>query len=479
MPELLDDQFIKKLKPGPERYEVTDADEPGLRLRVYPNGTRAWSYWYRTKAGAARRVKLGIYPALTLAKARKKARSYSVQVDDGADPSAETKASRQALKARKTATTFADLCRAYVAEELPQMRPATRRGWQRFVDAEIIPALGKLLPAEVTSEHVADLKDKIARGVPGPPAADGSPTWKRVPAPTSARRCYEVLRRILEWASAVDPDVHAARRRHGIERLALNPAASAKGYRSRRKARGRSRAEAARKAYTDDQLKAVFVAAGAAVEAAAQKAAERNAELAARRGRKLGPDYREVAARQYANLFALIAHTGVRAHDAQAARWEDVDTARKLWTIHTHKVSDLTGAAHLVPLSSGALAVLEEIQRANEAAERAGSPWVFPADTTRCDTCERAGHTDKDSAHAAKIKAAAGIDGRGLLHRLRDTIKTRMSEHGIDGRVSEAVLGHVPPGIVGVYDHAELLPQRRAALEWWSGELARIRKTKE
>jgi hypothetical protein len=29
-------------------------------------------------------------------------------------------------------------------------------------------------------------------------------------------------------------------------------------------------------------------------------------------------------------------------------------------------------------------------------------------------------------------------------------------------------------GIVGTYDHAELLPQRREALQWWSEELARI-----
>lgn len=81
---------------------------------------------------------------------------------------------------------------------------------------------------------------------------------------------------------------------------------------------------------------------------------------------------------------------------------------------------------------------------------------------------------DKDSKAAKRIKDAAGVEGRGLLHRLRDTIKTRMSEHGIEGRVSEAIFAHVPPGIVGTYDHAELLPQRREALEWWSGELARI-----
>jgi hypothetical protein len=150
------------------------------------------------------------------------------------------------------------------------------------------------------------------------------------------------------------------------------------------------------------------------------------------------------------------------------------DKTRKLWTIPQHKTSDHTGAPHVVPLAEGALAVLGRIRKANLAAGYGKSEWLFPAVTTSCEVCGKAGHVDKDQKAAKRIKDAAGVEGRGLLHRLRDTIKTRMSEHGIEGRVSEAILAHVPPGIVGTYDHAELLPQRRDALQWWSGELARI-----
>ena len=42
---------------------------------------------------------------------------------------------------------------------------------------------------------------------------------------------------------------------------------------------------------------------------------------------------------------------------------------------------------------------------------------------------------DKSAKVTGKIKTSAGIEGRGLLHRMRDTIKTRMSEHGIPGNV--------------------------------------------
>lgn len=86
---------------------------------------------------------------------------------------------------------------------------------------------------------------------------------------------------------------------------------------------------------------------------------------------------------------------------------------------------------------------------------------------------------DKPNKATAIVKAAAGIADRGLLHRFRDTLKTRLSEHGIPDRVSEHILGHVVPGIAGVYDHAEMLPHRREALEWWSAELDRILRPKK
>jgi len=226
----------------------------------------------------------------------------------------------------------------------------------------------------------------------------------------------------------------------------------------------------AAKAFTDAQLRAIFAAAEVECpKAAAQKAGRSKGKP------PTGPDAHEIEARAFANLLALVAHTVVRAHDARAARWPDIDEGRKVWTISRHKTSDLTGTPHVVPLSSGALQILTRIKEANLAAGHRGAEWLFPApDVSSCEVCGEAGHSDKDAKASARVKRASGVDGRGLLHRLRDTFKTRASEHGIDGRVSEAILAHVPPGIVGTYDHTELMPQRREALEWWSGELAGI-----
>jgi integrase len=51
------------------------------------------------------------------------------------------------------------------------------------------------------------------------------------------------------------------------------------------------------------------------------------------------------------------------------------------------------------------------------------------------------------------------------LHDLRRTAKTLMMRAGVRPDISERVLGHVIPGVEGVYDQYEYVPEKRAALE--------------
>lgn len=472
------DRGIRALPPGDAPIDYSDTVQRGLRLRVSPTGERTFLLAYRRpKDGAGVKLSIGsLSEGITLARARREAADglALLRREPPIDPAEERAKRRAAALAQAEALRFSKVCEAFVEEELPGFRPATRRGWARFIDKEIVPALGHLRPEEITARHLAELRGTIERGIKGPKAKDGSPTWKRKAAPVAAQRCFEVVRRILAWATTADPDVAHARSRHGISQLAVNPADAARSFRRRRGNR-RTRAAGAAKAFTDAQLRAIF----AAAEAECVSAAARKAERAKAKPPK-GPDAHEVEARAFANLLAFVGHTAVRAHDARSARWADVDEARQIWTIPRHKTSDLTGAPHVVPLSSGALEVLTRIKKANLAAGHRGAEWLFPApDVSSCEVCGEAGHGDKDAKAAARVKRASGVTGRGLLHRMRDTFKTRASEHGIDGRVSEAILAHVPPGIVGIYDHAELLPQRRDTLEWWSSELARILTARE
>ena len=51
---------------------------------------------------------------------------------------------------------------------------------------------------------------------------------------------------------------------------------------------------------------------------------------------------------------------------------------------------------------------------------------------------------------------------------------TRLSEHGTPVHVIEHILGHRLPALIRTYQLHVPLTEMRAALDWWSDELARI-----
>jgi integrase len=59
-------------------------------------------------------------------------------------------------------------------------------------------------------------------------------------------------------------------------------------------------------------------------------------------------------------------------------------------------------------------------------------------------------------------------------HDIRRTLRSRMSELRVPTDVAEAVLAHVKPGIVGVYDRHQYLNEKREALELWAARLRSI-----
>ena len=67
----LTDAAIKRLKPPAKgQVDVFDRGYPGLALRVSYGGNRSWVVFYR-HGGRLKRLRLGVYPALSLADARR------------------------------------------------------------------------------------------------------------------------------------------------------------------------------------------------------------------------------------------------------------------------------------------------------------------------------------------------------------------------------------------------------------------------
>ena len=84
MQKALTNKTLEALKPQAKRYEVHDLYCPGMSVRVSVQGQKVFSVKFRYGLDQ-KRMKLGVFPRITLATAREKATDILRQVDDGID----------------------------------------------------------------------------------------------------------------------------------------------------------------------------------------------------------------------------------------------------------------------------------------------------------------------------------------------------------------------------------------------------------
>lgn len=455
--EFLNDPRIRTLKGLGVRLDITDAGVRGLRLRILPGtpGRCIWSFRYVNAKGEKKAYVIGEYDPPTgwsIKAARDKAGDLRTMVRKGGCPQTDREAERKVQddwKTKKADPTFTDLADDFYKAESETWSLLVRVHWRRYL-AWAKVAFGKRPLDKVAPDDVRDFIGDIQKGTGEARAggkraeftqADGfgdkEPVWFRSedvirkPAATTAKDVFACVRRAFVWGVAE-------------RRLSVSPCDQAKTY-SRRKSKAQGLAKM--KHLSDAQIRGVV---------------------------------NESAGTSLEHFVRLVLLTGVRAHEAMSARWENITPERApdgsmetRWRVP--KEMTKTNVTHIVPLTTELLGLLTKIREANMARGLSASPWLFPTKSKwGCAVCGQTGHLDRRSYTWQKIKRAAGITGFGGVHRFRDTIKTRMSEHGIPERVSEHILGHVIPGIEGIYNHAEQLPARRSALEWWSSEVARI-----
>ena len=133
-----------------------DGRVPGLILRVFSSGRRSWHLRYRAD-GTPRKFKIGDYPTLSLAAARREAESLRVEVRGGADPVRER-------VERKEADTLGDLIEWYLEEHArKKLAPITARENERILTSPDFSPLRKLAAMSVTDADVAKALDRIER----------------------------------------------------------------------------------------------------------------------------------------------------------------------------------------------------------------------------------------------------------------------------------------------------------------------------
>lgn len=141
-----------------------------------------------------------------------------------------------------------------------------------------------------------------------------------------------------------------------------------------------------------------------------------------------------------------------------SAKWSDVDFVAKTWDIPEHASKNGTPLRHKLP--DQAMAVLRELKQL-----AMDSQWLLPSSRG----LGRA-HVSSSTMNSA-IRGVTGLPQGVVIHDLRRTVRTHLSELGVSSDVAELCLNHRPNGVKGVYDRSELIEQRYAALQKWESYL--------
>jgi integrase len=231
--------------------------------------------------------------------------------------------------------------------------------------------------------------------------------------PVAADRCYAFIRRVLNWHAEREDDYRPPL-------LRLKPRKSA--------------SEQARDRILDDrELRAVW-------------------QIASEMPAPFGPFIR----------FLLL--TGARRTEASAMRWDEIKgtdwvlpAARNKAAARSAKAKDLTR-----PLSAAARAVLDGLPRVGD--------YVFTADGQRPLT----GYSKPKQRLGEAVQAAIGAKAeRWTLHDLRRSAASLMQRAGVPREHIEACLGHVVPGVAGIYQRHKHHAEMARAYEMLAAEIER------
>jgi integrase len=152
----------------------------------------------------------------------------------------------------------------------------------------------------------------------------------------------------------------------------------------------------------------------------------------------------------------FLALTLVRPDNVNGARWDEIDLTAALpaWTLTAERMK--TKEPHFVPLTKGAVEVLEAIRPLT-----GRSPFVFPN--------ARFAHRPMSENAMSFALRRAGLDGIHVPHGWRATFSSVMNEtHPTDGDVIERILAHSPRDKVRAAYNRGLYTERRRELlgEW-------------
>lgn len=153
----LTDTRIRGTKPGEKTKRLFDGE--GLYLEVTAAGGKYWRLKYRF-GGKEKRLALGVYPAVSLADARKGRDQARAALREGKDPSAIKQATkRHAVLAG--GNTFEAIAREWLGMQQKSFAEATHKKALTTLETMIFPWLGAMPIAEITAPDLLSVLRRI------------------------------------------------------------------------------------------------------------------------------------------------------------------------------------------------------------------------------------------------------------------------------------------------------------------------------
>lgn len=416
-----DARTIKLLPVG---QHLTSPDFSGLRLEASAQ-FKTWIYRYKSPVdGRMRQTKIGRWPAMSLHAAVAEWEKLRATRDGGGDPALEVKQARvekvqasvQAkAKLAQAAYTVADLCTDYYEGYIRLSRAKKGADEVQRMFRTMLGDMAQMPAAEVTRAAAFDLIQTYA-----------------VTAPVQAKKLRS------ELGAAWDYGIDAGRLPDSVPnwwRQILRGKIKSKG-----KAIAGERVGTAKRVLSPEELGTLI---------------------------RWLPNFTALIE----DVLTLYLWTGTRGAEIVAMRGDEVrreESGIWWWTIPKAKTKSArhAGAGDLrVPLFGRALNVV--LRRK----ERFGEGYLFPSKTKD----GKPTHTQQKAAGVAVWMAQPYCDLRPELNRarlpvthwaphdLRRSARTLLAAIGCPGDVAEAVLGHMQPGVEGIYNLHRYDEQR---VEW-------------
>jgi hypothetical protein len=160
MPHKLTVRFVETVKAKDRREEYRDTDAKGLILRVTPGGIKTWAVIY-SHGRKKRRLTLGEFPAIKLAKARELALDAIARVAQGQDPQGQKLAER---RGRLDALSFSKLADAWLEKHARvKLKPTAVIEYERLIEVDLRQSIGEMAAGLITKQDVIlKVRDKIA-----------------------------------------------------------------------------------------------------------------------------------------------------------------------------------------------------------------------------------------------------------------------------------------------------------------------------